>query len=107
MRSIWTGALSFGLINIPVRLYSATSDHGIDLDMLHKKDLSPIRYARICRADGKEIPWEDVVKGYEYADGDYVVLTEEDFKKANVRKTKTIDIIDFTDEKQIDSIYYE
>lgn len=107
MRAIWTGALSFGLINIPVRLYSATTSQGLDLDMLHKKDLSPIRYARVCRTDGREIPWEDVVKGYEYNDGDYVVLTDEDFKKANVRKTKTVDIEDFTDEKQIDPIYYE
>ena len=66
MRLIWSGTISFGLINIPVRLYSATAEKGPDFDLLHKKDLSPIRYARICRSDGKEIPWEEIVKGYEY-----------------------------------------
>lgn len=107
MRAIWSGALSFGLVNIPVRLYSATEEHGLDFDMLHKKDLSPIRYARVCKADGKEIPYEDIVKGYEMQEGDYVVLSDEDFKKANVKKTKTIDIIDFVKEDQVDSIYFE
>jgi DNA end-binding protein Ku len=108
MRAIWTGSLSFGLINIPVRLYSgAESRGGIDLHMLHKDDLSPIRYAKICRADGQEIPFQDIVKGYEYQEGDYVVLTDEDFKKANARKTKTIDIEEFTDEKELDVRYFE
>ncbi len=107
MRSIWSGALSFGLINIPVKLYSATSGTGLDLDMLHKQDLSPIKYARICRSDGKEIPYDDIVKGYEYQPGDYVILTDEDFEKANVRKTKTVDIQEFTEENQIDSIFFE
>jgi DNA end-binding protein Ku len=108
MRAIWTGALSFGLINIPVRLYSATAtEDKLEFDMLHKTDLSPIRYARICRADGKEIPYEDIVKGYEYRKGDYVVLTDEDFKSAAPRKTKTIDIMEFTKESDIDTIYYE
>lgn len=107
MRAIWTGALSFGLVNIPVRLYSATSGTDLDLTMLHKKDLSPIRYARICRADGKEIPYEDIVKGYEYRKGDYVILTEDDFKKANVEKTKAIEIQEFVKESEIDPIYFE
>ncbi len=107
MKAIWTGALSFGLVNIPVRLYSATEDRaGLDLDMLHKKDLTPIKYVRVCKADGKEVPWDEIVKGYEYAPGDYVVLTDEDFKKANVKKTKTIDIVDFAKESDIDSMYY-
>ena len=75
--------------------------------MLHKKDLSPIRYARICRADGKEIPYEDIVKGYEYRKGDFVVLTDDDFKKANVEKTKAIEIQEFTKESEIDPIYFE
>ncbi len=107
MRPIWTGALSFGLVNIPVRLYSATAGTTLNLDMLHKKDLQPIRYARVCRSDGKEVPYADIVKGYEYRDGDYVVLTEEDIKKAYARRTKMIEIIDFTKENQIDPIYYE
>lgn len=108
MRAIWTGSLSFGLVNIPVRLYSGSDEgSGINLTMLHKTDLSPIRYARFCRLDGKEIPFQDIVKGYEYQKGDYVVLTDEDFEKANVRKTKTIDIAEFTEEKAIDSRFFE
>jgi DNA end-binding protein Ku len=107
MRAIWTGALSFGLVNIPIRLYSATAGTELDLTMLHKKDMSPIRYARICRADGKEVPYEDIVKGYEYRKGDYVILTDEDFKKANVEKTKAIEIQEFAKESEIDPIYFE
>ncbi|MBX4187042.1 MAG: Ku protein [Candidatus Doudnabacteria bacterium] len=107
MRAIWSGALSFGLVNIPIKLYSATSGKTLSFDMLHKKDLSPIRYARVCRVDGKEIPYEDIVKGYEYQKGDYVVLTDEDFKKANVKKTKAIEIQDFVKENEIDPIYFE
>ena len=102
MRSIWTGAISFGLINIPVRLYTAVKETRPDLDMLHKQDLSPIRYARVCKADGEEIPFKDIVKGYEYQKGDYVVLEDEDFKRANVRKTQTIDILDFVSAEEID-----
>lgn len=107
MRSIWSGAISFGLVNIPVKLYSATGENKLDFDMLHEEDLSPIRYARVCRADGKEIPYQEIVKGYEYAKGDYVVLTDEDFKKANARKTKTIDIVDFVKEDEINVVYFE
>lgn len=107
MRAIWTGALSFGLVNIPIRLYSATEDHALSFDMLHKDDLSPIKYVRVCREDGKEIPYEDIVKGYEYHKGDYIVLTEEDFKRANIKKTKSIDIVDFVQQEEIDSVYFE
>jgi DNA end-binding protein Ku len=107
MRSIWSGAISFGLVNIPVKLYSATGENKLDFDMLHKEDLSPIRYARVCRSDGKEIPYSDIIKGYEYQKGDYVILTDEDFKKANARKTRTIDIIDFVQAEEIDVIYFE
>jgi DNA end-binding protein Ku len=77
------------------------------LDMLHKEDHSPIRYARICREDGEEIPYDDIVKGYEYKKGDYIVLSQEDFKKANVKEAKSINIKQFTDESEIDSRYYE
>jgi len=108
MRAIWSGSISFGLVNIPVKLYVASEPKGgLEFDMLHKKDFSPIRYARICRADGKEIPFEDIVKGYEYSNGDYVVLTDEDFKKANLKKTKSIEISDFANEDEIDTIYFE
>lgn len=107
MRPIWSGALSFGLVNIPVRAYSAIDAIGLNFDMLHKKDLSPIRYARICREDGKEVPYEDIVKGYEIAKGEYVVLTDEDFKKANIKKTKTIEIVDFAELTSIDPLLFE
>ena len=107
MRSLWKGAISFGLVNIPIRLYKASRERELKFKLLHKKDLSEIRYARICKADGKEVPWEEVVKGYQLQDGDYVVLADEDFERANLKKTRSIDIIDFTDEDQIDTIYYE
>jgi DNA end-binding protein Ku len=107
MRPFWSGALSFGLVNIPVRLYSATAGKALDLDYLHKTDKSPIRYARVCREDGKEIPYEDIVRGYEYREGDYVILTDEDFKKVNLKKTRTIDVVRFVDAAEIDLIYPE
>lgn len=107
MRSIWTGAISFGLVNIPVKLYSAVQQQDIDLDMLAKKDLSPIRYARINKNTGKEVDYKDIVKGYEYEKGQYVVVTDEDFKKVSPEKSKTIDILDFVKEDEIDSIYFE
>jgi DNA end-binding protein Ku len=108
MRAIWSGAISFGLINIPIKLYSATAtEQKLEFDMLHKKDLSPIRFARVCRTDGHEIPYNEIVKGYEYQKGDYIVLSEEDFKQASPRKTKTVDILDFVKETEIDPIFYE
>jgi DNA end-binding protein Ku len=108
MRAIWSGSIGFGLVNIPVKLYSASHPReGLDLDMLHKQDHAPIRYARICREDGKEIPYDDIVKGYEYKKGDYIVLTQEDFKKADVKETKSITIKQFADEAEIDSRYYD
>lgn len=107
MRPIWSGTITFGLVTIPVKLYKATEEKRLDLTMLHKKDLSPIRYARICRADGKEIPYEDIVKGYEYQKGDYIVLTDEDFKKASPKKTQTIEITEFVNEKEVRPGYFE
>jgi DNA end-binding protein Ku len=108
MRSIWSGAISFGLVNIPVKLGSAVeSASGLDFDMLAKDDLAPIRYARIDSKTGKEVPWKDIVKGYQYAKGKYVIVTDEDFEKARPEKTKTIDIIQFVKEEEIDPIYYE
>jgi DNA end-binding protein Ku len=108
MRPIWNGSISFGLVNIPVRLYSGTNPHeGIDLNMLHKEDHSPVRFARICRKDGEEIPWNDIVKGYEYREGDYVVLTKKDLDEIDAKKTQTIDILQFVDEPDIDIRYFE
>src|SRR5262245_15205526 len=107
MRSMWKGAIAFGLVNIPVELYSATRDHRPRFRLLHAKDESPVHYERICQADGKPVAWEDLVKGYEYEKGHFVVLTKDDFKTAAVEKTKTIDIIDFVDPKEIDERYFE
>ena len=108
MRPLWNGSISFGLVNIPVRIYSGTNPHeGIDLDMLHKDDHAPIRYARICRKDGEEVPWDDIVKGYEYRDGDYVVLTKKELESIDAKKTQTIDILQFVNEPDIDIRYFE
>lgn len=108
MRPLWNGSLSFGLVNIPVRLYSGTNPRqGIDLDMLHKDDHAPIRYARICRKDGEEVPWDDIVKGYEYREGDYVVLTQKELDSMQAEKTQTIDIKQFVDEVDVDIRYFE
>lgn len=107
MRTIWKGAISFGLIHIPVRLYPASRSRELAFKLLHKKDLSEIRYARICKEEAKEVPWDEIVKGYEIEEGNFVVLTDEDFQKANVKKSKTIEILDFVFEQEIDPIFYE
>lgn len=108
MRPLWTGSISFGLVNIPIRLFSgAESREGIDLDMLHKEDHSPIRFARICRKDGEEIPWNDIVKGYEFRDGDYIVLTQKELDAIDAKRTQTIDIQQFVQEGDIDIRYFE
>jgi DNA end-binding protein Ku len=94
--------ITFGLVNIPVKLYSAAEEAGIDFDMLHRKDLSPIRYARICEATGDEVPYKDIVKGYQYEKGRYVVVGPDDFRRARPAKTQTVDVHSFVDESKID-----
>jgi DNA end-binding protein Ku len=106
MRSIWTGALSFGLVNIPVRLYSATASTGLSFKLLDSASHEPISYQKVAR-DGHEVAYEDIVKGYEFRRGEYVILTDEDFEHANRRRTKTIEIVSFTDAAQIAPYYYE
>jgi DNA end-binding protein Ku len=106
MRSIWTGAIGFGLVNIPVKLFSATEASSLDLDMLDKKDHSNIRFMRVNEKTGKEVKWESIVKGYLLNDR-YVVLDDKDLEAAHAEKTKTITISDFVAEKEIDSMYYE
>lgn len=106
MRAIWSGSINFGLVNIPVKLFSGAESHTLDLDMLRKSDLCPVRYLKVCKYDNKEIPTTEIVKGYEYSDGQYIVLTDEDFENANVEKTHTIDILDFVDETDIDTRYF-
>lgn len=107
MRPIWTGAIGFGLVNIPVKIYSATEASSLDLDMLDKKDHSHIKFKRVNERTGKEVQWANIVKGYKLPNDDYVVLTEKDFEAASVKKTKTIEITDFVKETEIDSVYYE
>ncbi len=106
MRSIWTGAIGFGLVNIPVKLYSAVQGSELDLDMLDKTDQSHIHFKRVNEDTGKEVEWEDIVKAYKY-EGKYVVLDDADFESASPEKTKLIEIFQFVEESEIDSIYYE
>jgi len=106
MRAIWTGAIGFGLVNIPVRLFSATQDSRLDLDMLDKHGHSKIRYVRINEDTGKEVAWENIVKGYKYND-DYVVLSDEDFDKVSPRKSKMVDINEFVSEDKVDAGYFD
>jgi len=106
MRPIWTGAIGFGLVNIPVKMYSATETSNLDLDMLDKKDHAHIKYMRVNENTGKEVDWENIVKGYKYHD-EYVMLDEKDFEAASAKKTKTIEISDFVKEEEISSLYYE
>ena len=106
-RAMWKGSIAFGLVNIPIELYSAVRDHRPRFRLLHAKDESPVQYERVCQSEGKPVAWEDLVKGYEYEKGQFVVLTKDDFKTAALEKTKTIDILDFVDPDQIDERYFE
>ena len=106
MKPLWTGAIGFGLVNIPVKLYSATKSSDVDLDMLDKKDHSHIKYLRVNEKTGKEVTWNNIVKGYDTG-SKYVVLDELDFEKAGAEKTKLIEITDFVNQEEIDSVYYE
>jgi DNA end-binding protein Ku len=106
MRAVWSGTIGFGLVNIPVKLYSAVQDSRLDLDMLDKKDHAHIKFQRVNADTGKEVPWEQIVKGYLYND-EYVILEEEDFKEASPEKTKIITIESFVEQQEIDDIYFE
>lgn len=107
MHALWKGNLSFGLINIPINLYTASVDRELKFTLLHKKDNSQIRYAKICKEEEKEVDYKEIVKAYEISKGEYVVLTDEDFESVDVKRTKTIEIVNFADEDQIDAIFYE
>jgi DNA end-binding protein Ku len=107
-RGLWKGAISFGLVNVPVELFSAQKRSAeLDLTMLDKRDLAPVGYKRVNKASGKEVPWEDVVKGYEYQDDKYVVLSEEDFRRANPEASKSVDIMAFVELADIAPQYFE
>jgi DNA end-binding protein Ku len=105
-RAIWKGSISFGLVNIPIALYPATRREELKFRLLRKGDLSPVNYKRVAEKDGKEVPWDQIVKGYEYEKGKYVVLKEEDFERVDLEATQTVDIQDFVDQEEIDPIFF-
>src|SRR3989440_9621567 len=106
MRAIWKGSISFGLVNIPIALYPATKKEDLSFRLLRRTDLSPVNYKRVAEKDGKEVPWDQIVKGYEYEKGKYVVLKEEDFQRVDLEATQTVDIQDFVDLDEIDPIFF-
>jgi len=105
-RALWTGSISFGLVNVPVRLYGAVSEHKLQFHFVHEKDESPIGYQKICKLEDKPVPDKEIVKAFEYRKGEYVHMTDEDFQAARVEGYKTIDITDFVPYEQIDPIYF-
>lgn len=107
MRPIWKGTISFSLINIPISLYPASHREDLSFHMLRASDLSPISFKRVAQSDGREVPWNQVVKGYEYEPGKHVVLNEEDFRRVDIEATQTIDIIDFVKQDEIDPVFYD
>jgi DNA end-binding protein Ku len=106
-RPIWSGSLSFGLVNVPVRLMSATRDLSVRFNQLHEKDKSRIEVRRVCTEENEEVPWEDVARGYEMESGEIVMLTDEELDAADPKKTRTIDIEAFVDLEEIDPIFYD
>ncbi len=102
MRAIWKGSISFGLVNIPIALYPATRREELSFRLLGKGDLSPVNYKRVAEKDGKEVPWEQIVKGYEYEKGKYVVLIQ----RVDLEATQTVDIKDFVDQDEIDPMFF-
>jgi DNA end-binding protein Ku len=106
MRSIWKGAISFGLVTIPVKLYSATEQRDVAFHQVHREDAGRIRYRRVCTKDGEEVPYSDIAKGYELPTGEIVVLTDEDFAELPLSTSRRIDVLQFTPEEQVDPIYF-
>ena len=105
-RAIWKGSISFGLVNIPIALYPATRREELKFRLLRRSDLSPVNYKRVAEKDGKEVPWDQIVKGYEYEKGRYVVLKDEDFERVDLEATQTVDIQDFVDQEEIDPMFF-
>jgi DNA end-binding protein Ku len=106
-RAIWTGTVGFGLVQIPVALHVAEDRAELEMTMLDKRNFSPVGYERVNKKTGKEVPWENIVKGYEHSDGKFVVLTEQDFQEANVESTRQVDILDFVEFADIDPRYID
>jgi DNA end-binding protein Ku len=105
-RAIWKGSISFGLVNIPIALYPATRREEFQFRLLRKSDLSPVNYKRVAEKDGKEVPWDQIVKGYEYEKGKYVILKDEDFQRVDLEATQTVDIQDVVEQEEIDPIFF-
>ncbi|CAN5591092.1 Ku protein [soil metagenome] len=106
MRAIWKGSITFGLVNIPIALYPATRKEELKFRLLRASDHSPVSYKRVAAADGKEVPWDQIVKGYEYEKGKFIVLAEKDFQRVDLEATQTVDIQDFVDVDEIDPMYF-
>jgi DNA end-binding protein Ku len=106
-RALWKGAISFGLVHIPVELFPAEDRKSFSFSMLDKRDFSPVGYKRYSKKSGKEVEWKDIIKGYEYEKDQYVVLSEEDFRRANVKASQTIDIAEFVDAREIPTQYFD
>src|ERR1700752_4059146 len=106
MRALWKGTISFGLVNIPVSLFPATRREDLKFHLLRRSDLSPINYKRVAEVDGKEVPWDQIVKGYEYEKGEFVVLKEEDFARVDVEATQTVEIINFVKISDVDPLLF-
>ncbi|TDB85743.1 Ku protein [Actinomadura sp. KC216] len=106
MRSIWKGAISFGLVTIPVKLYSATEQRDVSFHQVHREDGARIKYKRVCTADGEEVPYSDIAKGYELPSGEMVVLTDEDFAELPLSSSRRIDVLQFVEQEEVDPIYF-
>ena len=106
MRAIWKGNISFALVSIPISVFSATHSSDVSFKYLHKKDLSPVSYKRFCDAEGQEVPWGEITRGYEFEKGRFVEVTDEEFKQANAALSRTIQIVEFVDEGEVDPIYF-
>ena len=106
MRAIWKGAISFGLVNIPVSLFPATRREQLKFRLLRASDLSPVNYKRVAEADGKEVPWDQIVKGYEHEKGKFVVLRDEDFARVDIEATQTVDITDFVELADVNPMFF-
>ena len=105
--AIWSGSINFGLVTIPVKLFTAVKTDDLSFNMLHKKDEGRIKYERVCSVDGKPVPWDEIVKGYEYEKGEYVVLTDEDFAKVNPEATQSVDILEFVELDKINPMFFD
>ena len=105
--AIWSGSINFGLVTIPVKVFTAVRTDELSFNLLHKKDEGRIKYERVCSVDGKTVPWDEIVKGYEYEKGQYVLLTDEDFKKVNPEATQSVDILEFVELDKINPMFFD